>query len=332
MRVAVTGGAGFIGANLTRQLLDTDGIDSVSVIDDLSNGFRSNLDGLDESRLTFVEGTILSDSSLDSAFAGADAVVHLAALGSVPRSVADPVASHAANATGTLMVLEAARRHGGLHTIVAGSSSVYGSNPVLPKHEDLATRPMSPYGVTKLATEAYALAWATSYDMPTLAFRFFNVFGPLQPAGHVYAAVIPAFVDAALRGQPVTVHGDGTQSRDFTYVGTVCSTIVQAVLSRVTSDTPVNLAFGSRISLLDTLALLEEILGHPVEREHIGNRPGDVPHSQADNSRLMALFPDLEPVAFEEGLRTTVEWMRTTIDGASARSAAAADAGSGAAG
>jgi len=310
MRVAITGGAGFIGANLCRLLLDTAGIDSVAVIDDLSNGFRSNLDGLDESRLTFVEGSILDNDALDAAFAGADAVVHLAALGSVPRSVADPMASHAANATGTLMVLEAARRHGDLHVIVAGSSSVYGSNPVLPKHEDLATRPLSPYGVTKLATESYALAWATSYGMPTLAFRFFNVFGPLQPAGHVYAAVIPAFVDAALAGQPVTVHGDGTQSRDFTYVGTVTATIVEAILGQVTSPVPVNLAFGSRISLLETLDKLETIIGRPIERTHIETRAGDVPHSQADNTRLMALFPDLKPVAFDQGLVATVEWMQ----------------------
>ena len=310
MRVAITGGAGFIGANLCRLLLDTDGIDSVAVIDDLSNGFRSNLDGLDESRLTFVEGSILDNDALDAAFAGADAVVHLAALGSVPRSVADPMASHAANATGTLMVLEAARRHGGLHVIVAGSSSVYGSNPVLPKHEDLATRPMSPYGVTKLATESYALAWSTTYGMPTLAFRFFNVFGPLQPAGHVYAAVIPAFVDAALDGRPVTVHGDGTQSRDFTYVGTVTATIVEAILGQVTSPVPVNLAFGSRISLLETLDKLETIIGRPIERTHIETRAGDVRHSQADNTRLMELFPDLRPVAFDTGLVSTVEWMQ----------------------
>lgn len=310
MRVAVTGGAGFIGANLCRLLLATDGIDSVAVIDDLSNGFRSNLDGLDASRFTFVEGSILDNEALDAAFAGADAVVHLAALGSVPRSVADPMASHAANATGTLMVLEAARRHGDLYVVVAGSSSVYGSNPVLPKHEDLATRPLSPYGVSKLATESYALAWASSYGMPTLAFRFFNVFGPLQPAGHVYAAVIPAFVDAALDGRPVTVHGDGTQSRDFTYVGTVTATIVEAVLRRVTSPVPVNLAFGSRISLLDTLDKLEQILDRPIERTHIETRAGDVAHSQADNTRLMALFPDLEPVAFDQGLVSTVEWMQ----------------------
>jgi UDP-glucose 4-epimerase len=307
MRVAVTGGAGFIGANLCRRLLATDGVDSVAVIDDLSNGVRSNLDGLD---VTFVEGTILDDAALDKAFAGADAVVHLAALGSVPRSVADPVASHAANATGTLMVLEAARRHGDLHTIVSSSSSVYGSNPTLPKHEGLATRPLSPYGGSKLAAEGYTLAWGATYGLPVLAFRFFNVFGPLQPAGHVYAAVIPAFVDAALAGQPVTVHGDGTQSRDFTYVDTVTSTIVDALLRKVTSDEPVNLAFGSRISLLDTIDRIEELIGYPVERQHIERRAGDVPHSQADNTRLSALFPDIEPVPFDTGLKSTVEWMR----------------------
>jgi UDP-glucose 4-epimerase len=311
MRVVVTGGAGFIGSNLCGRLLAADGVDSVAVLDDLSNGNLANLDGLDADRLTFVEGTILDDDALDRAFAGADAVVHLAALGSVPRSVADPLASHHANATGTVMVLEAARRHGDLHTIVASSSSVYGSNPILPKHEDLATRPLSPYGGSKLATEGYTLAWGSSYGLPVLAFRFFNVFGPMQPAGHVYAAVIPAFVDAALRRVPVTVHGDGTQSRDFTYVGTVCATITDALLRQVTSEEPVNLAFGSRISLLDTLELLEGILGHPIERDHVENRKGDVPHSQADNTRLRALFPDIEPVPFPDGLRNTVDWMRT---------------------
>lgn len=313
-RVVVTGGAGFIGANLCAHLASQDWVDHVVALDNLATGFESNLDGVDAE---LIVGSILDDADLDKALSGADAVVHLAARPSVPRSIDDPMASHEANATGTLMVLEAARRHGEAHTIVAGSSSVYGSNPILPKHEELATRPMSPYGVTKLATEAYAIAWGTSYGMPTLAFRFFNVFGPLQPAGHVYAAVIPAFADAALRGQAVTVHGDGLQSRDFTFVGTVTSTIVRAVLERTTCDTPVNLAFGSRISLLDTLALMEEILGHPIERDHIERRAGDVPHSQADNSLLMSLFPGLEPVPFDDGLRSTLDWMRTTVVGAS---------------
>ena len=308
MRVVVTGGAGFIGANLCRQLLVTPGVDEVVVLDNLVTGSAANIAGVP---VRFIEGSILDERALDAAFAGAAAVVHLAALGSVPRSVADPMASHLNNATGTAMVLEAARRHGNLHTIVASSSSVYGSNPVLPKHEDLATRPMSPYAATKLATESYTLAWANSYGLPALAFRFFNVFGPLQPAGHAYAAVIPAFVDDALAGRPLTVHGDGEQSRDFTYVGTVTATLAAAVARRVTSDVPVNLAFGSRVRLLDVIALIETELGHPVERRHVERRTGDVPHSQADCSRLLALIPDVQPVPFDDGLRATIEWMRS---------------------
>lgn len=307
MRVVVTGGAGFIGSNLCRTLLESEGVDSVAALDDLSNSSRESLVGLD---VDFTEGTILDDAALDAAFARADAVVHLAALGSVPRSVADPLASHHANATGTLMVLEAARRHGNLHTVVASSSSVYGANPILPKQEDLATRPLSPYGGSKLATEGYALAWGSSYDLPVLAFRFFNVFGPGQPADHVYAAVIPKFIDAALRDEAVSVHGDGEQSRDFTYVDTVNRTITDALLRQVTSDGPVNLAYGNRISLLETLDLLEQQLGAPIARDHTSPRAGDVRHSQADNTRLRELFPDIEPVDFDEGLARTIAWTR----------------------
>lgn len=308
MKVVVTGGAGFIGANLCRHLSSADCVESVVAFDDLSSGFRSNLDDVDAE---LVESTILDVDALDSAFDGASAVVHLGARPSVPRSVKDPVASHQANATGTMNVLEAARRAGGLHVIVASSSSVYGANPTLPKHEDLAPRPMSPYAASKLATESYALAWQASYDIPTLAFRFFNVFGPLQAAGHAYAAVIPAFVDAALAGRALQVHGDGTQSRDFTFVDTVCSVITDAVLRRVSSPEPVNLAFGSRTNLLEVIELLEELLGSSVDVEHVAPRVGDVPHSQAANDRLMSLFPSVEPVELRAGLAATIDWFRT---------------------
>ncbi len=308
MRVAITGGAGFIGANFAVHLV-TEG-HRVVVLDDLSTGSRANLAGVEA---VFVEGSILDPTALDAAFEGVDTVVHLAALPSVPRSIADPVASHRVNDLGTVEVLEAVRRASGRapQVIVASSSSVYGSNPALPKHEDLAPRPVSPYAATKLATESYALAWGASFDLDVLAVRFFNVFGPLQPAGHAYAAVVPAFVDAALAGRPIPVHGDGSQSRDFTFVGSVCRVLADAARRRVAHPEPVNLAFGSRITLLELIAALEGELGHSLPREHAPVRAGDVPHSQADTTRLRSLFPDVEPVAFDEGLRATVGWFRS---------------------
>ncbi len=308
MKVVVTGGAGFIGANLCATLAEQAEVREVVAFDDLSTGAAANLDGVDA---TLVEGTILDAAALDAAFAGASAVVHLAARPSVPRSIADPMASHLANATGTMEVLEAARRAGGLHVIAASSSSVYGANPVMPKREDLATRPMSPYAASKLAAEAYLLAYQHSFGLPTLAFRFFNVFGPLQAAGHAYAAVVPAFVDAALAGRPLIIHGDGHQTRDFTFVDTVTAVITDAVLRRVTSPDPVNLAFGSRHDLLEVVAALEPLVGHPLVCEHVESRAGDVRHSQADSSALAALFPSIEPVPLAEGLARTVTWFRT---------------------
>jgi UDP-glucose 4-epimerase len=307
MHVAITGGAGFIGANLAAHLV-VEG-HSVVILDDLSTGRRENLDGVDA---TFVEGSILDPAALDRVLAGADSVVHLAARPSVPRSIADPVLSHRVNDLGTIEVLEAIRRMPApAHVIVASSSSVYGANAVMPKHEDLAPRPVSPYAATKLATEAYALAWAASFGLDVLAVRFFNVFGPLQRAGHAYAAVVPAFIDAALADRPLPVHGDGTQSRDFTFVGSLCRVLSDAVERRVRHAEPVNLAFGTNISLLDVIAALEAELGRDLARDHAPTRPGDVPHSQADTTRMRALFPDVQPVPFEAGLRATIDWFRT---------------------
>jgi UDP-glucose 4-epimerase len=308
MDVLVTGGAGFIGANLCRRLTGMDEIDRVVVLDDLSTGFRSNLDGV---AVELVEGTFLDPATLDRCARGCDAIVHLGARPSVPRSIADPEASHDANATGTVQVLEAARRAGGAHVVVASSSSGYGSNPTLPKHEDLATRPLSPYAASKLAGESYALAYASSYGLPTLAFRFFNVFGPLQAAGHAYAAVVPAFVSAALAGDPLVVHGDGLQSRDFTFVDTVTAVLADAVVRTVTSPCPVNLAFGTRTTLLELIDALESALGHAVEVDHVERRTGDVDHSQASNERLRALFPDVAPTGLADGLAATIDWFRS---------------------
>jgi UDP-glucose 4-epimerase len=305
MKVLVTGGAGFIGSNLVRALAARN--DEVRVLDDLSTGDRENLTG---TAVEFFEGSILDRDLLATVSEGIDAVVHLAARPSVPRSLQDPVASHAANATGTLYVLEAARA-ANAHMIVASSSSVYGSTVELPKHEALPTRPLSPYGASKLATEAYALAYAESFGLPVLSFRFFNVYGPLQAAGHAYAAVIPTFVDHALRRQPLPVYGDGQQTRDFTYVGTVVSVIADALARGVSCNDPVNLAFGTRISLLDLVKRLSTAVDMDLEISHEPARRGDIRDSQAANDRLRSLFPGVDPVPLEDGLARTVEWFRS---------------------
>ncbi|WP_328822568.1 NAD-dependent epimerase/dehydratase family protein [Micromonospora rubida] len=306
VKVVVTGGAGFIGANLVRALCEVPQVTEVVAVDDLSTGAVENL--LDVP-VRLARGTILDPDLLDGALVGAQSVVHLGALGSVPRSIDRPLPSHHANATGTLMVLEAARRHGVPQVVLASSSSVYGANPVLPRRETLRPMPVSPYAVSKLAAEAYALSYASCYGLSVLPFRFFNVFGPRQAAHHAYAAVVPRFVVAALAGRPLRVHGDGRQTRDFTYVGSVTAVIVEAVLRRVAAPDAVNLAFGARVSLLDLVAELEDVLGRRLPVIHEPPRPGDVRDSQADCGRLRELFPTARPVPLRVGLEETVAWM-----------------------
>ncbi|HEU4999658.1 MAG TPA: NAD-dependent epimerase/dehydratase family protein [Lapillicoccus sp.] len=305
MRVLITGGAGFIGSNLARAAL-AEGHEVV-VLDDLSTGYAANLAGID---VRFHEGSVNEPDILDAALAGVDSVVHMAALGSVPRSILDPVATHHANATGTLNVLEGARRAGVGHVIMSSSSSVYGLNPALPKSEREWVRPLSPYAVSKLAGEQYLLAYQQSFGLETLAFRFFNVYGPRQMPGHAYAAVVPVFLDALLRGAPLPVHGDGLQSRDFTYVGTVCAVLLDAVARRAAHPEPVNLAFGTNTTIVDLVRELEEVSGLAADVTHEPARPGDVRASQADNRVLRSLFPSVEPVPLRDGLFDTLAWFK----------------------
>lgn len=307
MKVLVTGGAGFIGSNLCRSLVQSNQVSEVRVIDDLSTGNLANLDGVD---VGITIASILDVAALDKAMDGVDSVVHLGAIPSVPRSLKAPINSHEANATGTLNVLELARSSDIDQVIVASSSSVYGSNPKLPKAEDDWTRPLSPYGVSKLATEGYALAYQSSYGLNALAFRFFNVYGPGQAAGHAYAAVIPKFIDAALSNEPLEIHGDGTQSRDFTFVDSVCSVIRAAVERKIRTDSPVNLAFSTNTTLLELIHELEEVLGVTLPRRYATARKGDVKASQADSTLLRELFPDIEPTPLATGLQSTLDWYR----------------------
>jgi UDP-glucose 4-epimerase len=303
VRVLVTGGAGFIGANLCARLCAVDEVDSVVILDDLTTGNKDDLSGVP---IEFAVGSILDESMLAEVAKGADAIVHLGARRSVVRSLVEPVEAHEVNATGTVRVLEAARRLGDPLVVVASSSSVYGANPALPMHELLTPMPISPYAVSKLAAEQYAAAWQRCFGVRTLALRLFNIYGPGQPADDAYATVIPTLIDAALAGRPLPVDGDGSQSRDFTHVDTVCETIVSALCRGVSSPTPVNVAAGASTTIVELVALIEEVLGVPLSVEWHASRVGDVQHSHAELERFGQLFPEIVPVDLRTGLQHTI--------------------------
>ena len=303
MRVVVTGGAGFVGTNLVRRLL-TDGYE-VTVLDDLSTGLLSNLEGLD---LRFVEGTLTDPVTVVDSAKDADVIVHLGARGSVPRSIEHPVPTHEVNATGTLNVLEAARVTGA-YVVFSSSSSVFGANPQLPKNERSWTQPMSPYAASKLAAEGYVMGYRAAYAMPALVLRFFNIFGPWQRPDHDYAAVIPKWLWKTMNGQPIEVHGDGTQTRDFTYVDSVVDVLLSAIGRRLSPDSPVNLAFGRRVSLNEILADMEAVLGVAPVVSHGPSRPGDVRDSQNDPRLLLELFPEAHSADLALALKDTADWL-----------------------
>ncbi|MEI9906673.1 MAG: NAD-dependent epimerase/dehydratase family protein [Actinomycetota bacterium] len=303
-RVAVTGGAGFIGSNLVDALVKSG--HEVSVIDDLSSGFISNIK-LDT--CSFYEISITDRSALESALTDIEVIFHLGARGSVPRSIKNPVATHDVNATGTFNVFEVAR-HTGAHVIFSSSSSVYGRNNQLPKNESMWLGPLTPYAASKLAGEGYAQAYGSTYGVPTTILRFFNVFGPRQRPEHEYAAVLPKWMWKAMKGEPIEVYGDGSQSRDFTYVQTVVELCLDAMNRKVTHDGAVNLAFGDRITLLDVIDLLKKYVPDlKVEFKEI--REGDIKDSHNDPQLLKKLFPSVNPVAFPQAFDETFEWLKT---------------------
>ena len=251
-RVAVTGGAGFIGSNLTCRLI-SEGY-QVVVIDDLSTGLLSNVD---QENSDFHQISITNLELLNRALKDCETIFHLAARGSVPRSIKNPVATHDVNATGTLNVLEVARKSGA-QVIFSSSSSVYGRNMALPKDESMWLGPMTPYAASKLAAEGYVQAYSSAYGLPTTLLRFFNVFGPSQRPDHEYAAVLPKWIWLAMQSSPIDVYGDGSASRDFTYVDTVLDIAMMAMKERVITEGAMNLAYGNRIFLSETIEILRE--------------------------------------------------------------------------
>ncbi len=302
-KIAVTGGAGFIGSNLVERLLSKG--HQVTVVDDLSTGLKSNLD---LGKITFHELSLTDRDGLAKALNGADAIVHLGARGSVPRSLKNPIATHDVNATGTLNVLEAARSNGA-QVIFSSSSSVYGRNGQLPKDESMWLSPLTPYAASKLAAEGYVQAYGAAYEVPVTLLRFFNVFGPKQRPDHEYAAVLPKWIWKAMNNEAIDVYGDGSQTRDFTYVRTVLDVIEDALDRGVRTEGAVNLAYGNRISLLTTIDLLKSHFPD-LKVNFQGDRPGDVKNSQNDPVLLKKLFPSILPTEFEVALNETVNWLK----------------------
>ena len=308
--VLVTGGAGFIGSHLAERLLREG--HRVRVLDNLATGRRENLAPfLDDVEL--VEGDIRSYERVHNAVKGCEVVFHQAALPSVPRSIQDPLTSHETNVTGTLNVLLAARDEGARRVVFASSSSVYGLNRELPAREALPTLPIAPYAVGKLAAEGYCRAFFQVYGLETVALRYFNVFGPRQDPLSEYSAVIPRFITALLEDRSPTVHGDGEQSRDFTYIDTtVAANLLAAEASDVAGET-FNIACGERISLNALLAELREITASEAEALHVDSRPGDVRHSLADITRAREALGYEPVIPLREALERTVDHLRTTV-------------------
>ncbi len=300
-KVLVTGGAGFIGSHLVRGLLERG--DTVRVLDNFSTGYRANLEGVD---VEVVEGELRSYERVHNAMRGIEVVFHLGAMGSVPRSVQDPLTSSAVNVEGTLNVLLAARDEGARRVVFSSSTSVYGSTRELPTTEATPPDPISPYGVAKLAAERYCVSFSRVYDsLESVVLRYFNVFGPRQSPSSQYAAVVPLFVTAIAAGEPITIFGDGEQSRDFTYVGNVVDATARAADASGASGRMFNIASAAPATVNRVAELIGEIVGRPVERRHLPPRTGDIRDSWADISAAREVLGWEPEVSLEEGLRRT---------------------------
>jgi len=304
VKVLITGGAGFIGTNLTLGLLNS-GF-KVKILDDLSTGLKQNISKDAE----FVNASILDTGLVKRAIEDCEVVVHLGARGSVPRSIKDPIATHDVNSTGTLNVLEAVRTTNS-HYIFSSSSSVYGSNTILPKNENMVLRPITPYAASKMSGEGLSLAYAKTYELPVSTFRFFNIFGPWQRPDHEYAAVLPKWISKCMKGDEIEIFGNGEQTRDFTYVGTVVNVLIDCISNKVMHPEPVNLAYGNNTSLNQVAQLLKNSFPD-LKVKYNSPRGGDVLHSKNDPELVQSLYPNVNVEKFETSLQETINWFKKT--------------------
>jgi nucleoside-diphosphate-sugar epimerase len=304
-RALVTGGAGFIGSNLVRALLERG--DDVRVLDNFSTGNRANLEGLD---IEIVEGELRSYERVHNAVRSTEIVYHLGALGSVPRSVQDPLTSSAVNIEGTLNVLLAARDEGVRRVVFSSSASIYGSSRQMPTSEDWTPDPVSPYGVAKLAAERYCVSFSRVYEsFESVVLRYFNVFGPRQSPFSQYAAAVPLFITRIAAGEPIDVYGDGEQSRDFTFVGNVVDATIRAGEAAGASGEIFNVAAGSPASVNQVAETIGKLVGKPVRRRQLPQRAGDLRDSWADLRKANRVLGYAPEIALEDGLRRTVEYL-----------------------
>ena len=311
-RYLLTGGGGFIGSNLTRFVLSK-GHEAV-VLDNFSTGKRENLDEIID-KITLIEGDIRDAAAVEKALDGCSGVFHLGALGSVPRSVANPTASHDNNVNGTLNILEVMRKVGLKRIVFSASSAAYGNQPVSPKVETMPVLPVSPYAASKAACEGYLQAYSAAYGMEAVSLRYFNVFGPRQDPNSAYAAVIPAFVSALLKGKSPTIYGDGEQSRDFCFVENVCRAnwLGMTVPGDRCDGRPINIACNRQTTLNQIYAKLKSLLGVNIDPIFTDDRPGDVKHSLADITRAKEVLGYEPRVYFEEGLERAIDWYKANL-------------------
>lgn len=306
----ITGGAGFIGSNIVDELLRRG--ETVRVLDNLSTGLAENLASARD-RIQFYAEDIRDLEKIRPCFEGADYVIHLAALASIPRSIADPITSNAVNVDGTLNVLVAARDAKAKRVVFAASSSAYGDNPVLPRVETHEPRPLSPYALMKLTGEYYCKVFTNIYGLETVSLRYFNIFGPRQNPNSPYTGVLSLFNAAYIRGTTPTVYGDGEQSRDFTYVSNVVDASLRACTASGASGGVYNIGVGEQHSINQVVAMMNKIFGREVKPNYAPARKGDVRESLADISRAAAVLGYTPIVSFEDGLRKTVDWYRAAL-------------------